>query len=90
MASDDTVEPVLFVNDAPVVGMRVPDRNVPKARSGMPAAPKLYTSPALSLPVLAAYASLLRALVPDSARYQPVGSVVLVVPLVASVSNVCV
>ena len=45
------VEPVLLVKQAPIVGLRLPERSPPKARSAFPAAPKLYVLPALLEPV---------------------------------------
>jgi hypothetical protein len=55
MSRRPIVAPVLFVNDAPTVGTRLPDRSPPKARSRLSAPlPKLYVSPAVFEPVPAA------------------------------------
>jgi len=54
MTIDAIVDPVLFVNDAPIVGFKGPDSNPPKARSTEDVAPKIYVSPVLDEPVPAA------------------------------------
>src|SRR3569833_178344 len=67
--------------------MRLPLCRPPKARSDEPAAPKLYVSPPVPLPVPAVYVVL--AFVPLSLHAQPAGTV-LEVPVVSSVSKLCV
>src|SRR3569623_860756 len=79
MLSDPIVPPVLLVNEPPIVGISVPLRSSPNARSVLAAAPYLYTSPVVEAPVSTAYCSLSRAPPPPSVIYQPTGSVVLVV-----------
>src|SRR5438093_6314705 len=91
MESDVTVEPVLFVKQAPIVGSRVPLCNPPSARSVEPAEPKLYVSPALLLPVPAVY--VVFALASDSEKAQPSGqpgAAAFDVPLEARVLKSCV
>src|SRR4030095_4782298 len=51
IANDVTTLPVLFVNWAPIRGVRLPLSRVPNARSELPLAPKLYVSPVLPEPV---------------------------------------
>jgi len=51
IASEVIVPPVAFASAAPIVGVNDPLWRPPKARSGLPAAPKLYVSPVLPLPV---------------------------------------
>src|SRR5215211_6275375 len=87
MESWESAWPVLFENWAPTVGTRLPLWSPPNARSAEPAAPKLYVSPELPEPVPAVY--VVFALVPDSSKYQPLGST-LEVMVDASVSKSCV
>lgn len=66
-------------------GSNVLLNNPPKARSLLPSAPKLYVSPAMSEPVPALYTVL--ALVLVSRKCQPVGTTVLLIPVVAKISK---
>ena len=81
--------PVLLTKPPPIVGVRLPDRSPPNARS--PAvSPKLKVLPVLEDPVPAAYVVL--AFVPVSTKDQPSGRVLtsLVVPALAKLLKSCV
>src|SRR5687767_7408242 len=86
MVMDESVDPVLLMKYAPMVGVKLPDNNPPRALSALPAIPKLYVSPVFPDPVPVLYKAF--ALVPDSRNNHPAGSAE-EVPEEASVLKSC-
>src|SRR5687767_7932445 len=69
------VLPVLLVNEAPIVGITVPDCSPPKARSVVEVVPKLYALPAFEDPLPITYISSSWPPPPDSVNSHPAGKV---------------
>lgn len=82
MTNEEIEVPVLFINEAPIVGFKLPDCKPPNALSAAEVAPKLYVSPVATEPVPAEY--VVFAFAKASLKVQPVGTV-LDVPVEASV-----